>query len=172
MKAEREKRQRLEAELSQYQQYVQSLQQQPVDFYQQPDVFVQQHLQSVEQRTAQRFAAALAEQAREVHPDFDDVLSEVLEAAQGNPMIEQQVINAPNPALAAYRLGKQLREMKQMQDPATYRQQIEAEVRAKVEAELRAKEAQRAAIPPDLTDNRNAKGQFAPAGENLFNEIF
>lgn len=176
MKAEREKRQRLEQELAQVQQYLQSLQQPEVDFYQQPDVYVQQHLQSVEARTAQRFHAALAEQAREVYSDFDDVLSEVLEHAQSNPLIEQQVMSAANPALAAYRVGKQLRELKQMQNPAAYRARIEAEVRAKVEAEMREKDAQRqqaaAAIPPDLAGSRNARGQFAPATENPLNELF
>lgn len=176
MKAERQKRQQLEQELAQYQQYIASLQQPQVDFYQQPDVYVQQHLSSVEQRTQQRFIAALEEQARDTYADYDDVVAEVMEQAQGNPALAQQVINAANPALSAYRLGKQLRELKHMQDPASYRQRIEAEVRAKVEAEYRQKEAQRArtaaAIPPDLTDSRNAKGQFAPASENVFNDIF
>lgn len=176
MKAEREKRQRLEHELAQVQQHLQNVQQPEVDFYQQPDVYVQQHLQSVEHRTTQRFFAALEEQARESYPDFDEVFSEVYEQAQGNPLIAQQIINAANPAVAAYKLGKQAREMRQMQDPATYRQKIEAEVRAKVEAEFRDREATRArtaaAVPPDLTDNRNARGQFAPAGGDVFKDLF
>jgi hypothetical protein len=176
MKAEREKRQQAERRAAEYEQYIQSLQQPQVDFYQQPDVYVQQHLQSVEARTTQRFHAALAEQAREVYPDFDEVVSDVVEHASENPMIEQKVMSAANPALAAYRLGKQLREMKQMQDPATYRQRIEAEVRAQVEAEFRNKEAQRAraaaAIPPDLTDTRNARGSELPAPETVFDDIF
>lgn len=172
MKAEREKRQRLEQELANVRQ-----QQQPqVDFYQQPDVYVQQHLQQAEQRAQQRFIAALEEQARETYPDFDEVVNDVVEQAEGNPVLAQQVMGAANPVLAAYRLGKQMRELKQMQDPDAYRARIEAEVRASVEAELREKEAQRAraaaAIPPDLTDARNAKGQFAPVSDSVLTELF
>lgn len=175
MKAEREKRQRLERELEELRQQ-QAQPQEPANFYENPDEFVQRHVQTVEQRAAQRLYTALEAQAREVHPDYDEVFEEVKEYAAENPAVVPQVMNAPNPALAAYKLGKQLREMKQMQDPASYREKLRAEVRAELEAEFKAKEAERAkaaaAIPPDLTESRNAKGQFAPAAGSVFDEIF
>ena len=49
-------------------------------------------------------------------------------------------------------------------------------MRAKVEAEFKAKEEARAkaaaAIPPDLTEHRNAKGQYASQGESVLSELF
>ena len=100
---------------------------------------------------------ALEAQAREVYPDYDEVFAELEEQAQGNPALTQQVMQSPNPAMAAYKLGKQLRELKQMQDPDAYRQKIEAEVRAKIEAEAKAKAAAANAIPPDLTAARASR---------------
>lgn len=175
MKAEREKRQALERELAEFRQ--QREQPEPEQsFYENPDEYVQRQIQTVENRATQRLYTALEEQARETHPDYDEVFEEVKEHAASNPAAVQQILSSPNPAMAAYRYGKQLREMKEMQDPQSYRQKIEAEVRAKVEAELKAKEAERAAtaaaIPPDLTESRNAKGQFAKAPDSVFDEIF
>lgn len=175
MKAEREKRQRLERELEELRQQ-QAQPQEPANFYENPDEFVQRHVQTVEQRAMQRLYTALEAQAREVHPDYDEVFEEVKEYAAVTPGVGQQILNSPNPAMAAYKLGKQLREMKQMQDPESYRQKIEAEVRAKVEAEFKAKEEQRAkaaaSIPPDLTEARSAKGNDLPPPETVFDEIF
>ena len=168
--AEREKRQRLERELAEVRQAAPPMPQ--VDFYQQPDVYVQQHLQSVEVRTTARMFAALEDSAREQFPDYDDVTGPVIEQAHSNPALAQQIVQSGNPALAAYKLGKQMAEMERMRDPAAYRAQIEAEVRQKVEAELAAKAQKAAAVPPDLSDNRNAKGQFTSPSGDVFKDIF
>lgn len=174
MKAEREKRQALERQLEELRQ--QTPRQPEQSFYENPDEFVQRQIQTVEQQATQRLYAALEEQARETYPDYDEVFEQVKEYAQANPAAGEQILRSPNPALAAYKFGKQLAELRQMQDPQAYRQKIEAEVRAKVEAELKAKEAERAAtaaaIPPDLTESRNAKGQFAKAPDTVFDDIF
>jgi hypothetical protein len=173
MKAERDKRQALEKELAELRAAQQAAPQQPApDFFDAPD----QYVQAMEQRTTARFHAALAEQAREVYPDYDEKFALVLEAAKGNPAIEAQILNAANPALAAYKLGAQLAEFQRMQDPAKYRAEIEAEVRAKFEAEQKAKEQARAKadaeIPPDMTQARNAAGQFAPQDDDVFTDLF
>lgn len=183
MKAEREKRQKLEREVQEYQRQLQELrapaqpQQQPqrVEIWEDPDAFVSQRVQAVEQTATQRLYAALEAQARELYPDYDDVFAVVQEHAKTNPAIGQQVLSAPNPALAAYKLGKQLRELKQMEDPEAYRAKIEAEVRAKVAAELKAaEEAKRKAaqaIPPDLSSSRNVAGS-EPATVDEFETLF
>jgi hypothetical protein len=169
LRAEREKRQRMERELEELRQ---QHQQPEPSFYENPDAFAQ----TIEQRATQRLYVALEATARETHADYDEVFAEVQEHAASNPAAVHQILTSPNPAMAAYKFGKQLREMKQLQDPDAYRQKIEAEVRAKVEAEYRAKEDARqkaaAAIPPDLTEHRNAKGAHAPAPESVFDEIF
>lgn len=153
---EARQRQELEARLRQFEQ-----QQPQPSFFEAPEEYLGTVLQQHEERSQQRMWLALEEQAREVYPDYEEVFQSVMEAAQSNPLIAQQLRQTPNPAIAAYKLGKQLREMKAMQDPATYRAQIEAEVRAKVTAEMEAKEAARQkaidAIPPDLAVARAAK---------------
>ena len=167
--AEREKRQALERQLAELKQQPQ----QPVpEFFEAPE----QHLQIVEQRAAQRLHAALEEQAKAVYPDYDDMAAKAIEAAQGNPLLAQQVMSAANPALALYQLGKKTAELALMQDPEAYRAKIEAEVRAKVEAEFAAKASDKAKaaadVPPDLAAARSSTGAAMPAPGSVFNEIF
>lgn len=156
LKAEREKRQAAERRIAE----LEAAQRQPVeqpDFYADPTQFIAQR----EQQLTQRMHAALEEQAREAYPDYDDVLAGLKEYAQENPAVIAEVFNAANPALKAYKLGKQISELKAMKDPGAYRAQIEAEVRAKIKAEQEAAEKARAAtvaaIPPDLASARSAK---------------
>lgn len=164
LKAEREKRQERERELAELRQQVQAPKapEQP-QFYEAPEQYVQHAVRQVQQQTTQVLYAALEDAAREQHADYDEVLGEVTEAAQANPAIRQQVFNSPNPALAAYKLGKQLRQMKELQDPAAYRAKVEAEVRAQIKAEqdaaAAAKAAQVAAIPPDLSAARSLRDE-------------
>jgi hypothetical protein len=111
--------------------------------------------------------SALEAQAREQYADYDEAFAELEEQAADNPMLVQKVMQSPNPALAAYKLGKQLQELKKLQDPDAYRKQIEAEVRTKIEAEYAAKEKARTdaanAIPPDLTAARASRdGEVLP----------
>jgi len=190
MKAEREKRQERERELqerdrriAEYERQLQELrnpaqpqqQPKPIEIWEDPDAYINQRLQSVEQQQTARLYAALEAQAREVYPDYDDVFAVVQEHAKTNPTIGPQVLSAPNPALAAYKLGKHLRELKQMEDPEAYRAKVAAEVRAEIEAELRAKEdAKRKAaqtIPPDLSSSRNVAGNAAPVVDD-FDALF
>src|SRR5690606_35783916 len=103
----------------------------------------------------------------EVYPDYDEMFELLQQNAETNPVLVQQVMQAPNPAIAAYQLGKKLRELEAMKDPDAYRKQIEAEVRAKVMAEVEADKAAKAkaadAIPPDLTAARASKdGEVLP----------
>ena len=153
---EARQRQELEARLRQFEQ-----QQAQPTFYEAPEQYVGNLLQQHELQIQQRMMVALEEQARTVYPDYEDMLQVVMESAAENPFLVHQLRQAPNPALAAYKLGKQLREMAAMKDPEAYRAQIEAEVRAKIAAESEAKEAARLkaaeAIPPDLSGVRASK---------------
>lgn len=173
LKAEREKRQQLERELAELRKKPEEPQ---ASFYDAPDEYVQKAMQTAEQRATQRMYAALEAQARETYSDYDEVTEEVQAYAQTNPAVVNQILSAPNPAVAAYKFGKQLREFKQMQDPVAYRERIKAEIRAELEAEAKSREDERqkraAAIPPDLTDTRSAKGNEPPPPESVFSEIF
>lgn len=181
--AERDKRQEFERRLQERERELAELrkqaeqQQAAPTFWDGPEQHVQQAVQQMQMQAQDRLYAALEEQVREMHPDFDEVFKEVEEQAKQNPAIAAQVMQSANPALAAYKLGKKLRETKQvLEDPAAYRARIEAEVRAQIEKEAKDKAAAdakvAASIPPDLTDTRSAKGNEPPPPESVFDEIF
>jgi len=163
MIAERKKRQELERKLAELQRPPEA---QP-NFYEAPEQYVQSLVERERGQMQQQLMSALEAQAREQYADYDEAFAELEEQAADNPMLVQKVMQAPNPALAAYKLGKQLQELKKLQDPDAYRKQIEAEVRAKIEAEYAAKEKARTdaanAIPPDLTAARASRdGEVLP----------
>jgi hypothetical protein len=175
MKAEREKRQRLERELAEERAKHQSQQTPTPSYYEDPEGYLARAQNDIEQRATARLNAALEAQAREQYPDYEEKLGVVMEHAQGNPAIVQEIMTAPNPAVAAYKMGQRLSEFQQMQDPEAYRAKVEAEVRAKIEAENKAKADQRqkaaSEIPPDLSQARNTRGEFTPKSD-VFNELF
>lgn len=165
LKAEREKRQQYERELQALRQ--RQAQPEAPSFYEAPEQYVAQ----VEQRAVMRMNAAFEADLREQNPDYDEVIEELKDYAQGNPAVLHQVFNAPNPPRAAYKLGKQIRELQAMKDPDAYRKGIEAEVRAKLEAEYAAKEAERVrlagALPPDLSSARSPRDTEVVADDSL-----
>jgi len=182
LKAEREKRQRferekqaLEQQIAEAQQQQQSDQPKP-EIWDDPDAFVNQRVQALEQQFNGRLYGALEAAAREAHPDYDEVFAVVEEEAKSNPAIKHEVFSSPNPAMAAYKLGKRLQEFRQMQDPDTYKAKLKAEILAEIkaeqEAEAKRKKAAADAIPPDLSSSRNVKGEEPPAPEDLFDHMF
>lgn len=175
LKAERAKRQEeqrarqeLEARIREQEE---RQRQPPPDFRQAPEQYIQQLLSQQEQVLTQRMLGAMEAQVRESHEDYDEVFAELEEQAQENPALVNQIRNAANPALAAYKLGKQLRELKQMQDPDAYKAKIEAEVRARIEAEYKAKEEAKlkaaGALPPDLTAARASRDENVLPDDSL-----
>ncbi len=174
--AERRKRQEIEREAQELRAKLASQQQTPPDFFGSPEQYVQHLVQQAETQANQRLMAALEAQARDSYSDYDEVLDFLNEQAASNPALAQQVMNSPNPAVTAYKLGKQLREMDRMKDPDAYRAQLEAELRAKWEAEQQASASarQRAAadIPPDLAAARSATGDSPARGGAVFDTLF
>lgn len=162
LKAEREKRQKYEQELTRLSaQLAQQHQPEPPAFYEAPEQYVNHVLSQAEQRAQARLFASFEEDAREAFADYDEVLAELAEAANDNPALRHQVFNSANPAKAAYKLGKQLRALKSAPDPVALRTQIEAEVRAQIAKEAQAaadaRAAQVAAVPPDLSAVRSSR---------------
>lgn len=175
MKAEREKRQRLERELAEERAKHQAQQAPAPSYYEDPEGYLARAQNDIEQRAAARLNAALEAQAREQYSDYEEKMGVVMEHAAGNPAIVQEIMTAPNPAVAAYKMGQRLMEFQQMQDPEAYRAKIAAEVRAQIDAENKAKADQRqkaaSEIPPDLSQARNTRGEFTPKSD-VFNELF
>lgn len=178
LKAERQKRQEYERQVRELEAKLAEKQtQQPIPaFFEAPEQYVQHLTQQAEQQANQRLMAALDAQARDSYADYDDVVAFLTEQAAGNPALAQQVFNAPNPAVAAYKLGKQLQDMERMKDPDAYKAQLEAELRAKWEAEIKSKEEAKAKaaaeIPPDLATARNATAATQPQSGTVFDNLF
>lgn len=180
--AEREKRQREEKARQELERRLAELtpKKEVPDFYQDPVANVDSRFSATEMK----FNAALEELVRDQKPDFDEVAAEVIEFAQYNPQVRDEIFAHPNPALAMYNYGKKLREKKAQQtDPEAYRKQVEAEVRQKIEAEY-AEQARKAAaeaaakaqlkdaIPPDLSNTRSATAETVERKSPVFKQLF
>ena len=170
--AEREKRQEIERQRKDLEKRIAEIEKAKLpDFYENPEEHVRQIVQEQSIQVQQRLYAALEEQARDAYPDFDEVMAEVQAQAEQNPTLVQEIFSKANPAIAAYKLGKKLREHKEMQDPEAYRAKLKAEIVAELQAADKAKEdAKRKAvesIPPNLTDARAAKDDGALPDESL-----
>lgn len=100
--------------------------------------------------------------ARQRHPDFDEKVALFAQVVQQNPQIQQQWLQAMDPAEFAYTIGKNHQEFQQVGSMEEYRAKIEREtaarVRTEVEAELKAKaaalEKARADLPGSLSTAR------------------
>ena len=87
--------------------------------------------------------------ARARYQDFEAALNEFAEAMRANPMLREQMVNAPDPGEFVYQVGKRAMAVKPMlTDPEGYRKQVEAELRAKLEAEFAARMAVQPAPEP------------------------
>ena len=178
LKAEREKRQRLEREFEELRSRMQQPQQpqpEPLSFYEDPESYITQAVSRVEHEAQQRINAVLDAEARETFPDYDEVMDFVVEQVQRNPSLKGEIFSQPNPAKAAYQLGQRMRELEAMQDPVSYRAKLKAEVLAEIEAQKQAG-AQRAeavanSIPPDLANGRSVSAKTA-APPDVFSELF
>lgn len=138
---EREKRQRAERELEEWRRRAAPPPAPPVrpDVFADPDgAFSHIEKQVSEQVTRARLdMSVMMEQASK--PDYADKEAAFIEAVKANPALYQQMLADPHPAGFAYRVGSQVLAMREIGDPAGYRERIEAELREKLEAEYAAK---------------------------------
>lgn len=175
MKSEREKRQAYEKRVAELEKALKEKESPPPSFYEAPDEYVNHVASQVQQQAMTRLYAALEEQARDTYPDYDEVFAEVEEHCANDPAAARQIMQSPNPALAAYKFGKQRREMAAMQNPDEYRAKLKAEILAELQAEQAAKDEARrkadAAIPPDLANARSAGDAPASTG-SILSELF
>lgn len=156
-----------------------------IDFFQNPEAYVQTAIQQAQFQARDGLYAALEEAERDRHEDFDEVMTYVMDKAKENPAIAAEILKGKNPAAQAYKVGKRLQDFdKSLQDPDAYRTQLKAELLAelKKEQELeRLKREQAAAkekavedsIPPDLSSERSANGTFKPRTRStVIDELF
>jgi hypothetical protein len=132
-------------------------------------------------RARDRTYAMLEEEQREAHEDFDTHFEAALAEAQQNPAVAKEILNARNPAKAAYNLGKRMAQTAALTaDPAKYEAEMRAKFRAEWEAEQSAKQAEADkaaaqakldAIPPDLASERSMSSRRAPKTD-VFDQLF
>lgn len=156
---ERTKRQELERRMSQP---PAAPAEQPKKFWDDPEGALSKHEKEIRAVAMQTKIATAEMIARSKYQDYDRELAVFHELAKTTPALVQQLLAAQDPAEFAYRTGKVHRELREAGGLDQLRAKIESETRAKVEGELRAKEearqkeisAQRAALPPTLSDAR------------------
>jgi hypothetical protein len=158
---EREKRQRLEAELAQLKAQAQPSKEDTTedDLFSNP-AEVLKRVQMEAYVAARRDMINMSEAILfETKPDAQEKIDAFKEAIQQNPTLYQQMIQHPNPAGFAYQEGTKFLSVKSMPtDMAKYEQ----ELRAKIEAELAAKYGQKggklpSSVPTTLSDVPNVK---------------
>lgn len=168
---EREKRQRLEAELAQYKAKAEPAKEDTTedDLFSNP-AEVLKRVQMEAYAAARRDMINMSEAILfETKPDAQEKIDAFKEAVQQNPTLYQQMLQHPNPAGFAYQEGSKFLSVKSMpQDMAAY----EKELRAKIEAELAAKYGQKggklpSSIPTTLSDVPNVKPEADDAPDAL-----
>lgn len=184
--SEREKRQKLEKELE-------GLRAQPkesapkANFYDDPEQYVTQAVDRVRAEANERVYVALEAVERDAHTDYDEVTTEVIEAAKSDPILAQTIAKAvstaANPAREMYKQGQRLREMKELQDPEAFKARVREELKAELLAEFgqrgeqatreaQARAAKAAAIPPDISNRGSATPKAPVLAENPVDSLF
>ncbi len=140
---ERRKRQELEKKYQQLEAELAALRQpaQPKQEVERPNVFddpenafnYSENL--VEQKAFARLVKYSEAEMREKYSDYDDLSDEFMKLAQQNPVLKQELFNAPNPAKFAYNTAKNYLEAQKFSDP-TYKEQLKEDIRKEVLAEL------------------------------------
>lgn len=159
LRAEREKRQRLEQQLRQ----AQTQQFDPQVFHQDPSSI--QHY--VDQRlTAERFNLSRS-MASAQFQDYSEMEELFIEEAEKNPALRAELISSENPALFAYQTAKTIQTFREVRS-GDYEKRLRSEIEARVRAEYEAK-AQKVpvSVPPDLSNTRSASVEDAPVDESL-----
>jgi hypothetical protein len=169
---EREKRQRLEAELAQYK----AKEAQPAKEDTTEDDLFSNPAEVLKRVQMEAYAAARRDMINmseailfETKPDAQEKIDAFKDAVQQNPTLYQQMLHSPNPAGFAYQEGSKFLSVKSMPtDMAAY----EKELRAKIEAELAAKYGQKggklpSSIPTTFSDVPNVKPETDEAPDAL-----
>jgi len=154
LKAEREKRQALEAQLRALQEQQRPVQEPPKEdefaIFDDPRAVLERQKQEVILQTSAMIARAK-------HEDFDEKATTFFqEMAQQNPALVDAMLRDQNPAEFVYREAKKYNDMREFSDPETYKAKLRAELEQQIRAELSAQSKPH--VPPDLASLRSAGG--------------
>lgn len=169
IREEREKRQKLEAELEalkqQFQQQPKEPPPPPPSMWEDEQGW-QQHLQQTIMQQADQLSRINASEmaARAQNPDFQEMFDLFNEMAAQNPSVVQQAMQDPHPWGKAYQIAKSHKSMQEL--GAVDVADLEAKLREKIMAEMQQEQVpvpQRPSAPPSLTGERNVGSRTGPA---------
>jgi hypothetical protein len=182
LRDERRKRQELEQRLAAIEaaqtQRQPEPQQPPVDFWDDPQSFMdarmnqlgQTLLQQWEQRETAKRLDQSEQAARSKYADYDNAFAAFQQAVQTNPQLAYELASSDNPGEYAYRKGKTALTLSSVGSLEEY----EAQLRAKWEAEVRAAVPQpRVTLPSTTAADQTVAGRGAPvfAGPTPISDI-
>lgn len=176
---ERERRQKAERELEE----LRNAQTKETDDEDAPDFFddpkkavkttVQRELKAeretllgeAERRARELFFQYTERAARKQFSDYDEARAVFVEEVQRNPMLQQQLAQADDPAAFVYEQGKTIRELREVGGSLTeYRKRIEAEAFERFKAEQSTKRNRTANVPKSL-NTEPSKGAGVDGGQ-------
>lgn len=168
LREERDKRQRLEAEIEALKQ---QFNQQPKEPAPPPPSMWedeqgwQQHLQQQFMQQADVLSRINASEmaARSQNPDFQEMFDLFNSMAAQNPAVVQQAMTDPHPWGKAYQIAKNHKAMQEL--GAVDLADLEAKMREKIVAEMQTEQTPvpRPGAPPTLTGERNVGSRTGPA---------
>lgn len=163
LQEERKKRQALEAAQKQPEPEPEK-----IDLWDDPEGAIKQVEDRFEKRLTeqqemmqQQRISMSAELVKGQYDDYDDAIGAFSEAIAENPSLENAAINAQNPALEAYNIGKKHMALKEIGDPIAYKEKLAAEIRADLLKEMQdnrttiAKEIKQS-MPSDIVNEAGA----------------
>jgi hypothetical protein len=122
-------------------------------------------LTEAERRARELFFQYTERAARKQFPDYDEARAVFAEEVQRNPMLQQRLAQADDPASFVYEEGKTLRERREVGGTLTeYRKRVEAEAFERFKAEQSAKRNRTANVPKSL-NTEPSKGAGVEGGQ-------
>jgi hypothetical protein len=171
IREEREKRQRLEAELADLRNQFQSLQQPKEPETPPPSLWEDE--QGWQQHFGQSVVTTAVQQAtmnakldmsemmmRQANPDFDEIKDTFLTLAKDNPALAEQALADPHPWNKAYHIAKNHKTMADL--GATDLDSLKAKIREELMAEMQSPAAAQSMVPPSLSGVRNVGSRSGP----------
>lgn len=169
-KAEKEKRQALEAQIEALRREMEQRQQEPPappPSIWEDDQAALNHVRNdavsaaVQQATFNAKLDMSEMMARQAYNDFDDMKSEFVRMMQENPALQQQALSDPHPWQRAYQIAKNARTMNEL--GATNLDELKAKLTEQIKADLAQQPAAPTPLPRSLADAQSARGSNAQA---------
>jgi hypothetical protein len=170
-KAEKEKRQALEAQIEQLRREMEMVRHPVAPPEPPPSIWEDEHTAlnhvrndavavAVQQATFNARLDMSEMMARQANPDFDEMKAAFIEMMQQNPALQQQALNDPHPWHKAYQIAKNARTMQEL--GATNIDELKAQLLEQIKAE-QAQATPAPILPRSLADSQSNRGGSTPA---------